>query len=143
MVRVRFECFSKLLMKRSKICIHLLKVCFKHKIRNDLSNGVYAMFSFFVYYFFMTAYFVGTHLNCIENTDCNLKSMVLLDCALIEIRALIRSNTVCLLMFTYFSRYAIGEHGGTHYMKIPRKCQNYKLLQTQLILQKTHLLLLT
>ena len=37
--------------------------------------------------FFMKAYVVGTHLNCIKNTDCNLKTMALLDCALIEVYA--------------------------------------------------------
>ena len=71
--------------------------------------------------FFMKAYVVGTHLNCIKNTDCNLKTMALLDCALIEVCALIRLNTVCLLMCTHFSLNVIREHGDTHYMKIPRK----------------------
>ena len=70
------------------------------------------MFFIFVI-FFIKAYVVGTHLNCIDlsiqmsthniclykevdikYTGCNLKTMELLDCALIGVCAVIRSNTV-------------------------------------------------
>ena len=60
--------------------------------------------------FFIEAYVVGTHLNCIDEsmkykwvpttfrfkkyTGCNLKPMELLDCALIGICAVIRSNMI-------------------------------------------------
>ena len=47
--------------------------------------------------FFLKAYVVGTHLNCIEKknyTGCNLKTTEFLDCALIGVCAVIRSNTV-------------------------------------------------
>ena len=47
--------------------------------------------------FFTKAYVVGTHLNCIERkkyTGCNLKTTAFLDCALIGVCAVIRSNTV-------------------------------------------------
>ena len=60
--------------------------------------------------FLIKAYVVGTHLNCIDKlmqfkwvpttfafkkyTGCNLKTTELLDCALIGVCAVIRSNTV-------------------------------------------------
>ena len=60
-------------------------------------------FSFLI--FFMKAYIVGTHLNCIDliclykevdkkYTGCNLKTKKLLDSALIGVCAVIRLNTV-------------------------------------------------
>ena len=70
--------------------------------------------------FFIKAYVVGTHLNCIDvyaiqmgthniclykvdkkYTGCNLKNTELLDCVLIGICAAVRSNTV----YTVDSRY--------------------------------------
>ena len=70
-------------------------------------------FAFFLI-FFIIAYVVGTHLNCIDKSMqfkwvpttycldkriqkyavCNLKITELLDCALIGVCAVIRSNTV-------------------------------------------------
>ena len=68
-------------------------------------------FSFLI--FFMKAYIVGTHLNCVDAiqmsthkvclykevdekyTGCNLKTTKLLDCALIAVCVVIRSNMVC------------------------------------------------
>ena len=51
--------------------------------------------------FFTKAYVVGTHLNCIDlYTGCNLKTTEFLDCALIGVCAVIRSNTVF-----YFRHY--------------------------------------
>ena len=66
--------------------------------------------------FFIKACVVGTHLNCTDKsvqfkwvpitclykevdkkyTGCNLKTLGVLDCALIGVCAVIRSNTVCL-----------------------------------------------
>ena len=46
---------------------------------------------------FIKAYVVGTHLNCIDKsmyTGCNPKTTEFLDCALIGVCAVIRSNTV-------------------------------------------------
>ena len=88
----------------------------KTRSANDLFNSAYAMFRFFYSFFlifFLKAYVVGTHLNCIDKsmqfkwvpttyafikkktyTGCNLKTTELLDCALIGVCAVIRSNTV-------------------------------------------------
>ena len=48
---------------------------------------------------------MGTHNICyykkVDNTDCNLKPTELLDCALIGVCAVIRSNTV--MIFSCFS----------------------------------------
>ena len=78
----------------------------------DSSNDAYAIFlcCFFFVIFFIKAYVVGTHLNCIDKsmqfkwvpttfalkkyTGCNLKTMELLDCAFIGVCAVIRLNTV-------------------------------------------------
>ena len=66
---------------------------------------------------------MGTHLNCTDKsmqfieypqhmlykevdkkyTGCNLKTTELLDCALIEICAVIRSNTLIFFFFFFFS----------------------------------------
>ena len=58
---------------------------FKHKIANELSNGVYD-----------DAIQMGTHNICLykeidkKYNGCNLKTMELLDCALIRVCAVIR-----------------------------------------------------
>ena len=95
-----------------KICIYLLRIHNKKDKKKDLFDDDYAIF-FLI--FFIKAYVVGTHLNCIDKVDaiqmsthniclykevgkkyagCNLKTTVWLDCALIGICAVIRSNTV-------------------------------------------------
>ena len=72
----------------------------------DLPNDAFFLI------FFIKAYIVGTHLNRINKsmqlnmrlykeadkkyTGCNLKTMELLDCALIGVCAVIRSNMVIL-----------------------------------------------
>ena len=76
----------------------------KTRSANDLFSGAYAMFCarFFFLIFFLKAYVVGTHLNCIDKFDaiqmsthniclykevdkkytgCNLKTTELRDCA--------------------------------------------------------------
>ena len=115
--------FSKLLGKRSKIYIHLLKVK-QDKQMTYLMVLTRCFVFFFFLIFFLKAYIVGTHLNCIDRSyagthsncidtiqmgthniclykevdktysGCNLKTTELLDCALIGVCALIRSNTV-------------------------------------------------
>ena len=81
----------------------------KRRTQKDLFDDDYVMFSDFLY----KAYVVGTHMNCIDNaiqtsthniglykevkkmyTDCSLKTTELLDCTLIGVCAVIRSNTV-------------------------------------------------
>ena len=106
--------FSKILGKCSKICSYLyLGYTLKEKRSAlDSSNDAYAIFlcCFSFVIFFITAYVVGTHLNCIDKsmqfkwapttfafkkyTGCNLKTLELLDCALIGVCVEIRSNTV-------------------------------------------------
>ena len=72
-------------------------------------------YAFFFLILFIKAYVVGTHLNCIDliqmsthniclykevkkkYTGCNLKTTEFLDCALIGVCAVIRSNTVILM----------------------------------------------
>ena len=50
-----------------KICIYLLRVHFKKKRSvKDLFDDVYAIFFFLI--FFIKAYVVGTHLNCIDKS---------------------------------------------------------------------------
>ena len=46
-----------------KLCVCLLKVHFKKTLAKDLFDDVYAIF-FLI--FFIKAYAVGTHLNCID-----------------------------------------------------------------------------
>ena len=86
-----------------KICIYLLRIHNKKDQKKYLFDDDYVIF--FLLIFFIKAYVVGTHLNCIDNiclykdvdkkyTGCNLKTTELLDCALIGICAVIRSNTV-------------------------------------------------
>ena len=87
----------------------ILRVHLK-KISKGLSIGCFCVCAFLT--FFIKAYAVGTHLNCIYDaiqmdahniclykvdkkyTCCNLKTTELLDCAFIGINAVIRSNTV-------------------------------------------------
>ena len=106
--------FSNLLGKLicGKICIYLLRIHNKKDQKKYLFDDDYAIF--FRLIFFIKAYVVGTHLNCIDLVDaiqisthniclykdvdkkytgCNLKTTELLDCALIGICAVIRSNT--------------------------------------------------
>ena len=80
---------------------------------NDLFNGAYAMFCVVFLFFFsdflsnsfelhqqVDAIQMGTHNICLykevdkKYTGCNLKTTELLDCALIRVCAVIRSNTV-------------------------------------------------
>ena len=94
-----------------KICIYLLRIHNKKDQKKYLFDDDYAIF--FLLIFFIKAYVVGTrqvdaiqistHNICLykdvdkKYTGCNLKTTELLDCALIGICAVIRSNTVCLL----------------------------------------------
>ena len=72
--------------------------------------------------FFIKTYVVGTHLNCIDKsmgthniclykevdkkyTGYNLKTMELLDCALIGVCAVIRSNTVVRIAKIWLKTY--------------------------------------
>ena len=90
----------------------------KTRSANDLFNGAYAMFLFFYSFFSdilsksiccgysfelhrqIDAIQMGTHNICLykevdkKYTGCNLKTTELLDCALIGVCAVIRSNTV-------------------------------------------------
>ena len=63
---------SKLLGKLVvKYVITYFKYALKTKSANYISNGVYAMFFFHFHFsmiFFMKAYVVGTHLNCIDKS---------------------------------------------------------------------------
>ena len=108
--------FSKKKKKKKKLGKALVKcvpsytnVTLKKKSTND-----FMCFFFIFVIFFIKAYVVGTHLNCIDlsthniclykevdikYTGCNLKNMELLDCALIGVCAVIRSNTV---IYTFF-----------------------------------------
>ena len=55
-------------------------------------DDVYVIF-FLIFY--IKAYIMGTHLNCIDKySGSNLKTTELLDCALIGVCAVIRANTV-------------------------------------------------
>ena len=86
--------------------VEYVSVHLKRSAKN-LLDDVYAIFFFLN--FFIKAYVVGTYLNCIDKsmqfkwvptayakqyTSCNPKSTELLDCALIGVCAVIRSNTV-------------------------------------------------
>ena len=97
--------FSKLLetLICGKICINQLRIHYK----KDQKRTYLMMTMPFFLIFFIKAYVVGTHLNCIDNislykevnkryTDCHLKTTKFLDCALIGVCAVIRSNTVFL-----------------------------------------------
>ena len=95
----------------------ILRVHLKEKrSAKDSSNDDYAIFlcCFIFVIFFIKAYVLGIHLNCIDKsmqfkwvptifafktyTGCNLKTTELLDCALMVVCAVIRSNTVfCIL----------------------------------------------
>ena len=104
--------FLKLLENTcGKICICLLKGTLKKRSAKNLLDDVYAIFSEFLYksiccgYSFelhrqVDAIQMGTHSICLyievakQYTSCNPKSTELLDCALIGVCAVIRSNTV-------------------------------------------------
>ena len=85
---------------------------------------------FFLLIFFIKAYVVGTHLNCINKsmqfkwvpttyalnkeidkkyTSCNLKTTELLNCGLIGVCAVIRLNTVC-FCGEIRKKYVVGTH---------------------------------
>ena len=84
----------------------------KDTFKNKYQQRHYlVMFMRFFLIFFIKTYVVGTHLNCIDksmqfkwvpttcaftkkHTGCNFKTAELLDCALIGVCVLIRSNTV-------------------------------------------------
>ena len=88
----------------------------KNKYQQRPYLAMYMQF-FFSDFFFIKTYVVGTHLNYIDvdaiqmsthniclfkevdkkYTGCNLKTTELLDCALIGVCAVIRSNTVVML----------------------------------------------
>ena len=91
-----------------KKCIYLLRAHFKKRKAKDLLDDVYAIF-FLV--FFIKAYVMGTHLNCIDKlmgthniclykevdkkyTGCNLKTTELFDCTLTGVCAVIRLKMV-------------------------------------------------
>ena len=87
--------------------LHLRK---KEISTEELSNDAYAMFLCVCFFsdFLYNAYVVGTHLNCIDKTHnicpyrevdkkytgCNMKTTELLDCVLIRVCAVIKSNIV-------------------------------------------------
>ena len=85
--------------------LYLLRIHYK----KDLFDDDYAIF-FLI--FFIKAYVVGTHLNCIDlshniclykkvnkmYTGCNLKTTEFHECVLIGVCAVIRSNTVIIKM---------------------------------------------
>ena len=104
----------------------------KTRSANDLFNGAYAMFLFFLFFFFsdilsksiccgysfelhrqVDAIQMGTHNICLykevdkKYTGCNLKTTELLDCALIGVCAVIRSNTVYCYMLIINCRKVI------------------------------------
>ena len=58
--------FSKLLgtLSSGKICICLLRIHYKKRSEKDLFDDDYAIFLIF----FIKAYVVGTHLNCIDKS---------------------------------------------------------------------------
>ena len=84
----------------------------KGTLKKDQQRTYLMMFMPFFQIFFIKTYVVGTHLNCIDKSvqfkwvpityafidkkyaDCNLKTTELLDCVLIGVCAVIRSNTV-------------------------------------------------
>ena len=74
-----------------------LPPCTKDKLKKKDQQRIYLMtfMRFFNLIFFIKAHVVGTHLNCIDKyTGCNLKITELLDCVLIVVCAVIKSNTV-------------------------------------------------
>ena len=90
----------------------------KTRLANDLLNGAYTIFCVLLFFliFFLKAYILGTHLNCIDismqfkevPTTCafikkytiwNLKTTELLDCVLIGVCGIIRSNKVIQTFF--------------------------------------------
>ena len=94
-----------------KICIYLLRIHYKKRSEKNLFDDDYAIFSDFLYkgiccgYSFelhrqVNAIQMSTHNICLHKevkkkyTGYNLKTMKLLDCALIGVCAVIRSNTV-------------------------------------------------
>ena len=100
--------FSKLLgtLSCGKICIYLLWIHYKKRSEKDLFDDDYVMFSDFLYKGICCGYSyelhrqVSTHNICLykeikkKYTGCNLKTTEFLDCALIGVCAVIRSNTV-------------------------------------------------
>ena len=110
-----------------KICIYLLRIHNKKDQKKYLFDDDYAIFfsSVFLYkgiccgYSFelhrqVDAIQISTHNICLykdldkKYNGCNLKTTELLDCVLIGICAVIRSNTVCQLVF--ISTYAVLFH---------------------------------
>ena len=103
--------FSKLLVALiyGKICIYVLRIHYKKRSEKDLFDNDYMLFFFsdFLYngihcgYPFalhgqVDAIQMNTHNICLykKYTGCYLKTTEFLDCVLIEIYVLIRSNTV-------------------------------------------------
>ena len=105
--------FSKLLgtLICGKICIYLLRIHYKKDQKKDLFDDDYVIVSDFLYkgiccgYSFelhrqVDAIQMSTHNICFYKevkknyTGCNLKTKEFLDCALIGVCAVIRSNTV-------------------------------------------------
>ena len=117
--------FSKLLGTLScvKICINLLWVHYKKKDQKRTFDDDYAIFFpdflhkgiccgySFELHRQVDAIQMGTHNICLYKVDekytgCNLKNMKLLDCVLIGVCAVIRSNTVCFL-FEKLEKYYV------------------------------------
>ena len=51
-----------------KICIYLPRIHYKKRSEKDVFDDDYAGFFVFFLIFFITAYVVGTHLNCIDKS---------------------------------------------------------------------------
>ena len=111
--------FSKLLRTLicGKICIYLLRIHYKKRSEKNLFDDDYAIFSDFLYKGICCGYSFELHrqVDAIQMsthnislykevnkryTDCHLKTTKFLDCALIGVCAVIRSNTVCIHSLT-------------------------------------------
>ena len=114
--------FSKLLgtLSCGKICIYLLRIHYK-KIRKK--TYLMMIMRFFFLIFFIKAYVVGTHLHRRvdeiqmsthniglykevkkKHTGCNLRITEFLNCTLIGVCAVIRSNTVDVMSLNFHQR---------------------------------------